>query len=80
MQPSDSQEDYRSQFQEQVRHLFRLADEAQACAELLRQEAQRFQRALEDESVDEEQLRRMMRERDNVIPDLNRFRVTDRLM
>lgn len=80
MRPDDSESEYRDIFREQVQHLFRLADEAQACAELLRQEAERYQRALDDESLDEDELRRLMHERDNEVPDLNRFRVTDRLM
>ena len=72
--------DAKTRLQEQIAQLQRLADEAQSCAELLRMEAERYQRALSDDSVSDEELDRLMTERAELIPDLSKFKVTDRLM
>lgn len=73
--------DYRAEYQQEVRELFRLADEAEACAKLLRQEAQRYQKALDDGELSDDELRKLMEKRQQLtIPNPAAVRITDNLM
>lgn len=51
-----SLEEKRERFKAQISELFRLAEEAEACASLLRQQAASHQELLEDKNLTEEQL------------------------
>ena len=72
---------YRDRCQEQIREMFRLSAEAEASARLLRQEAVRYQRILEDDSLSEDSLRELALGHDElrVSPD-KLVRVTEGLM
>ncbi len=76
MEPAVS-DSIRHQYQEQINHLFRLAEEAESCAKLLRQEAQRHQKALDAGDIDEQTLQAMISEREAHSVNL---RITDSLM
>lgn len=74
-------EDYRERCEEQVREMLRLSAEAEASARLLRQEAERYQRMLEDQTLSEESLRSMAAGREDLrITPEKLVRVTEGLM
>ncbi len=73
-------ESCRRLLQEQVDELFRLAEEAESCARLLRQEARRYQQALDDDNLDQELVEKMIAERKRFRAVPNRYRITDNLM
>ena len=72
--------DIRAEYQQQINELFRLADEAESCARILRQQAERFQDALDDGSITEEALQSMLDEREKWKLRSESLRVTDSLM
>ena len=51
-----SLQEKRQRFQAQIAELYRLADEAEACADLLRQQAASHAEILEDDDLTEEKL------------------------
>ena len=51
-----SLEEKRERFKAQISELYRLAEEAEACADLLRQQAASHAELLEDENLSEEKL------------------------
>lgn len=55
-----SLEEKRERFQAQIAELRRLAEEAEACAQLLRDQADSHAKLLEDESLTEERLDRLL--------------------
>ncbi|MGE0492829.1 MAG: hypothetical protein AB7S38_26695 [Vulcanimicrobiota bacterium] len=72
--------DIRAEYQQQINELFRLADEAESCARIMRQQAERFQESLDDGSITEEALKSMMEEREKWTLRSDSLRVTDSLM
>lgn len=74
-------QDVRALYQQQVNELDRLAAEAESCARLLRQEAQRHQRLLDAGELDEQQLARLLEEREALRFNAEGFfKVTEALM
>jgi hypothetical protein len=53
----------RKRFKAQIAELYRLADEAESCATLLRQQAQSQEEVLEDENLTEEKLDEFLAEK-----------------
>ncbi len=53
----------REQFQGQIRELYRLAEEAEACARLLRQQATKHQNLLDSDDLTEDQLDELISEK-----------------
>lgn len=51
-----SLEEKRERFKSQISELYRLAEEAQACAAILREQAASHEKLLEDDDLTEEQL------------------------
>lgn len=72
--------DIRAEYQQQINELFRLADEAESCARIMRQQAERFQMSLDDGSITEEAFKSMMEEREQWTLRSESLRVTDSLM
>ncbi len=67
-------------FQAQISELNRLADEAQACADLLRQQAEKYRRILESEDLTQERLNSLLAERQPPPVSNAAFRLTEGLM
>lgn len=70
----------KERFQAQIQELNRLADEAEACAQLLRQQAQQHQRILDEDDLTEEKLDSLLAERDQPDFPAGAFRLTEGLM
>ena len=76
-----SLQEKRQAFKAQIAELYHLADEAESCAKLLRQQAQSHEELLQDENLTEAQLDELIAERPNrTFNPHGGFRVTERLM
>lgn len=71
----------KERFRSQIHELNRLADEAEACAQLLRQQADQYQEILDQEDLSEEKLDSLLAE-PTTKPDYptGAFRLTEGLM
>lgn len=74
-------EEKRTRFQAQIAELFRLAEEAESSAKLLRQQAEIHQKMLRDPNLSEDQLDAMLAEKTE-LPEIGKAKVqvTERLM
>jgi len=69
------------QLKDQIRELFRLAEEAESCGQLLRQQAESHQRLLADANLTEEQLDAVLAEKPQPsLPNQTGFAITEGLM
>jgi hypothetical protein len=75
-------EEKRQQFKAQINEIYRLADEAESCAKLLRQQAQSHEAILADEKLTEEKLDSLLAEKPqrSFSPLSGSFIVTEGLM
>lgn len=80
MAKSSSFEEKRQRFQQQISELYRLADEAELCANLLRQQADTHKALLEDDTLTETQLDSLLSEKPKQKFTPGAFVVTEGLM
>ncbi len=69
-----------ARFEAQIQELERLANEAQACAELLRQQAQSHRERLDSGELTLQELESLLAERDTPSPLNGTFKLTEGLM
>lgn len=75
------EQEYRERYQQQINELFRLAAEAESCAKLLRQEAERYQKLLDEGEIEEAALKGMLEERESLrFNPEGTFKITEGLM
>lgn len=75
-----SLEEKRQRFKAQVSELYRLAEEAEACANLLRQQAASHAELLEDDSLTEEKLDSLLADKPKRFNASGAFSLTEGLM
>lgn len=75
-----SLEEKRKRFQSQIAELYRLAEEAELCASLLRQQAESHEKLLEDGDLTEQKLDTLLADEPKQRFNPGKFVVTERLM